>query len=355
MGFERPSPIQSQATGHVLSGKDVIAQAQSGTGKTGCFVVGTLSRLDPHLYQPQVVVLSPTRELARQTADVAKAIGAPSGARVATLVGGGSTNDDVRALREGAQYVVGCPGRVYDMLRRRELEPSHVKSIVVDEADELLADGFADQLYSVFRVIPATAQVCLFSATLSQDLMAMSSKFMRDPVRVTVRNDQLTLEGIAQYYVAMESDDDKLATLKDLYASFSLSQCIIYCNSTRRVEMLYSAMTADDFPVCRIHSGMDKDERAASYMAFSKGDQRVLVSSNVTARGIDIQQVSTVINFDFPTEPSTYLHRIGRSGRWGRKGTAINLVTPRDTRSVREVEAHFSTSISELPQSFVAE
>ena len=354
-GFETPSPIQSKATGHVVAGRDILAQAQSGTGKTGCFVVGTLSRVDPQVDKPQVLVLSPTRELARQTAHVASRIGAPSAIRVATLVGGGSTDEDTRALNCGAHYIVGCPGRVYDMLRRQRLSPSGIKSIVIDEADELLADGFSDQLYMIFRKLPNDAQVCLFSATLPTEVIDISSRFMKDPVRVTVKQDQLTLEGIAQYFVAMETDEDKLATLKDLYASFSLSQCIIYCNSTRRVETLYAAMMEDDFPVCRIHSGMEQRDRAASYAAFSRGDQRVLVSSNVTARGIDIQQVSTVINFDFPTDPSTYLHRIGRSGRWGRKGTAINLVTSRDTRNVREVETHFSTRIEELPQSFVAE
>ena len=185
-------------------------------------------------------------------------------------------------------------------------------------------------------------------------LSSLTEKFMREPVKILVKAEQLTLEGIEQYYIGLESDDQKYDTLKDLYGLFSVSQCIIYCNSVKRVQDLYDAMIADDFPVCQIHSNMEKDERQASYYAFTSGNMRVLISSNVTARGIDVQQVSTVINFDIPKCVHTYIHRIGRSGRWGRKGMGINFVTRRDARRIKEIEQHYHTEIKELPSNLVA-
>ena len=175
---------------------------------------------------------------------------------------------------------------------------------------------------------------------------------MRDPVKILVKAEQLTLEGISQFYVAMDNDDQKYETLKDIYGMISMSQCIIYCNSVKRVNDLYEAMMSDNFPVCQIHSSMDKDERNKSYQEFKSGRQRVLISSNVTARGIDIQQVSTVINFDVPNCIHTYLHRIGRSGRWGRKGVGINFMTQRDARKVKEIEEYYHTKINELTENW---
>ena len=176
---------------------------------------------------------------------------------------------------------------------------------------------------------------------------------MRTPVKIIVKTEQLTLDGIKQFYVNLEDDNQKYDTIKDLFSTFSLSQCIIYCNSVRRVNDLYDAMIADNYPVCQIHSGLDKSDRLKSYQEFKTGNQRVLISSNVTARGIDIQQVSTVINFDVPKDINTYLHRIGRSGRWGRKGTAINFVTKKDIKHLRDIEIHYATQISELPNNYV--
>ena len=184
---------------------------------------------------------------------------------------------------------------------------------------------------------------------MPDECKGLTEKFMRNPVKILVKTEQLTLEGIEQYYVALDSDDQKYDTLKDLYGFFALSQCIIYCNSVKRVQDLYDAMIQDNFPVCQIHSNMDKEDRQNSYKEFSAGSQRVLISSNVTARGIDVQQVSTVINFDIPKCVHTYLHRIGRSGRWGRKGMGINFVTRRDARKIKEIEEHYQTEIKELP------
>jgi superfamily II DNA/RNA helicase len=353
-GFEKPSPIQKKAICPMFDGKDIIAQAQSGTGKTACFSIGTLQHIDTSCNKTQAMILSPTRELSLQTYKVVKAIGNQfKNLTIQLLVGGTSTDTDIENLRSNPPHIIiGCPGRVHDMLRRKKLLPEDLTLIVLDEADEMLSQGFKEQVYNIFQYLPNNVQVALFSATMPNEVDSLTSKFMRNPVKVLVKAELLTLEGIQQYYVALESDEQKYDTLKDLYGTISLSQSIIYCNSTKRVQDLYDAMIQDNFPVCQIHSQMEKDERLQSFNDFLNGTSRVLISSNVTARGIDIQQVSTVINFDVPKCVHTYLHRIGRSGRWGRKGMGINFVTRRDTRKLREIEQHYSTQINELPANF---
>ena len=355
-GFEKPSPIQTKAIIPLFNKKDLIAQAQSGTGKTGCFTIGVLQRLDMNINKPQALVMAPTRELAQQTKNVFDSIGKLyKNLTTQLLIGGTSTEEDTAKLENNPPHIViGCPGRVHDMMRRKKLKTKELKMIVLDEADEMLSQGFKEQVYNIFQFLHKDIQVALFSATLPESLNTLTDKFMRDPVRVLVKSEQLTLEGISQHFVALENDDQKYDTLKDLYGIFSLSQCIIYCNSVKRVQDLYDAMLEDNFPVCQIHSSMSKEERHNSFREFSSGNMRVLISSNVTARGIDIQQVSTVINFDIPKCVHTYLHRIGRSGRWGRKGVGINFVTRRDTKNMREIEQHYHTQITELPANFKA-
>jgi translation initiation factor 4A len=350
-GFENPSPIQKKAIKPLIMKKDIIGQAQSGTGKTATFTIGALSNVVLEDKYPQVLVLSPTRELSIQTANVFKGIGSMmDDLKVQILIGGNSIDDDVENLKSNSPHViVGCPGRVYDMIRRNTFSAKKVKLVILDEADEMFSTGFKEQVYNIFQNFNKDIQVALFSATLPSYIYSITSKLMRDPVRVSVKAEQLTLEGIAQYFVAVEDDKQKYATLKDLYAVISVSQCIIYCNSVKRVSDLYDAMIEDGFPVCRIHSGMDKSDRDTAFAEFRTGKYRVLISSNVTARGIDIQQVSVVINFDISKCVHTYLHRIGRSGRWGRKGVGINLITRRDISKIKEIEAHYSCQIQEMP------
>ena len=356
-GFEKPSPIQKQAILSMFDKKDIIAQAQSGTGKTGCFAIGALQAVDESVDAMQVMILSPTRELSIQTKAVVDAIGSQcKDIKTQLLVGGTSTEKDMQSLRNKSPHIIiGCPGRIYDMLRRRKLQASALKVIILDEADEMLSSGFKDQVYDIFQYLPQQIQVALFSATMPLELDVLTETFMRNPVKILVKTEQLTLEGIRQYYIALENDNEKYDALKDLYGELALSQCIIYCNSVDRVQDLYDAMVADDFPVGQIHSKMNKFDREKSYREFSIGTTRVLISSNVTARGIDVQQVSTVINFDIPKCVHTYLHRIGRSGRWGRKGMGINFATKRDLRNMRDVEQYYSTSITELPATFANE
>ena len=354
-GFETPSPIQRKAICPIFDKKDVIAQAQSGTGKTACFTIGALQLIDVGRRVPQAILLSPTRELAIQTKAVVDKIGCmfPK-LQTQLLVGGTSVDEDIRLLYEHPPHIViGCPGRVQDMLKRKKLSSRDLRFFVLDEADEMLSSGFKDQIYNIFQLMPRSIQVALFSATLPPEVHQLTTRFMREPVEILVKAEQLTLEGIKQYYVAIENDEQKYDTLKDIYGSLSISQSIIYCNSNKRVYDLYQAMQVDGFPASQIHSNMDKAERNQSYEDFKNGKTRVLISSNVTARGIDIQQVSTVINFDIPNCIHTYLHRIGRSGRWGRKGVGINFVTPRDIRTVKDIEHHYSTKINELTENWM--
>jgi hypothetical protein len=353
-GFEKPSPIQCKAIIPIIKGKDVIAQAQSGTGKTATFAISALSILDLASDKTQVMILSPTRELSKQSAGVVTSIGSMlNNLKVQTLVGGSSVEEDIYQLKNNTPHIVaGCPGRVYDMIRRKHIHSKDIKLVIMDEADEMLASGFKEQVYNIFQYFSENIQVALFSATLPPYIEKITLKFMRDPVKIYVKTEQLTLEGIKQYFVAIEDDKQKYGTLKDLYSFMSVSQCIIYCNSIRRVAELYDAMINDGFPVCCIHSNMDKVEREKAYTEFRNGTHRVLISSNVTARGIDIQQVSVVINFDISKCIHTYLHRIGRSGRWGRKGVGINFVTRHDVSKIREIEKHYNTQIDELPAEF---
>ena len=353
-GFEKPSPIQAKAICPIKEGKDVIAQAQSGTGKTGAFTVGALSRVNINENFNQVLILSPTHELAQQTFTVANSLShMMTGIRIKTIIGGSSIDTDANDIRENPPHViVGCPGRIYDMIRRRHINANKLKLVILDEADEMLSAGFKEQIYNIFQHLNKNVQIALFSATLPNNIFQITNKFMRDPVKIIVKAESLTLEGIKQYFVAVEDDRQKYLTLKDLYQYCSVSQCIIYANSIKRVTDLYEAMKEDKFPVCMLHSSMEKSERERAFSEFRTGAARVLISSNVTSRGIDIQQVSIVINFDLPRDIHNYLHRIGRSGRWGRKGTGINFITRRDIVKMKEIESYYSTQIDELPSDF---
>jgi translation initiation factor 4A len=353
-GFEKPSPIQRKAIKPVIDGRDIIAQAQSGTGKTATFTIGALSHVDTTKNTTQVLVLSPTRELSKQTANVMNSIGSMlSGLKVQILVGGSFIENDISDLKTTVPHIIaGCPGRVYDMMRRNIIVSTNIKLFILDEADEMLSSEFKEQVYNIFQYLKKDVQIALFSATLPDSIQGTIMKIMKNPVRVIVKSEQLTLEGISQFFVAIEDDKQKYGTLKDLYNLISISQCIIYCNSVKRVADLYDAMLGDGFPVCCIHSGMEKQERDDAFSSFKTGKCRVLISSNVTSRGIDIQQVSIVINFDLPKCIHNYLHRIGRSGRWGRKGVGINLITRRDIAKMREIEQHYACQINELPANF---
>jgi superfamily II DNA/RNA helicase len=354
-GYESPSPIQCKGVVPILKGHDVIAQAQSGTGKTATFSIGVLGRIDINTDATQAIILSPTHELTTQTANVIRGLGGMlKGLKIQTIMGGSSMERDIEEMRYTSPHiVVGCPGRTFDMIRRTHINTSQLKMIVLDEADEMFCASFKEQMYSIFQYLDKKVQIVLFSATLPINIFDITNKIMNNPYKIKVDAEKLTLDGIKQYYIAIEDDQQKYETIKELYQVLSLSQCIIYCNSRRRVSDLWEAMKQDNFPVTCIHSGMEKGARDQNFLDFKTGVARVLISSDITARGIDIQQVSVVINFDVPKDVHTYIHRIGRSGRWGRKGTGINFVTRRDKFRLREIESYYHTQIDELPASFV--
>ncbi len=259
-GFENPSPIQQKAIQPMIDGHDIIAQAQSGTGKTGVFSIGALNHVDTSLNTTQVIILSPTRELSRQTQNVLSSLGEfVKNLKIQLLIGGTSTDDDISELKNNTPHiVVGCPGRTHDMMRRNHINNKKVSLVILDEADEMLSSGFKEQVYNIFQYLNSEVQLCLFSATMPSELSLLTEKFMRDPIKILVKSEMLTLEGISQYYIGMDDDAGKYATLKDIFQSISLSQCIIYCNSVKRVKDLHEAMCEDSFPVICIHSDMEK-------------------------------------------------------------------------------------------------
>merc|ERR1712194_342725 len=348
-GFEKPSAIQQRAIKPTMLGRDLIAQAQSGTGKTATFAIGTLAKLDLKLRECQSLILAPTRELAQQIQKVVIALGDYMNVTVHACVGGTAVRDDIRTLQGGVHIVVGTPGRVYDMINRRALRLESIRQFMLDEADEMLSRGFKDQIYDIFKFLPETVQVCLFSATMPLDVLDLTSNFMRDAVRILVKKDELTLEGIRQFYVAIEKEEWKLDTLCDLYETLTITQAIIYCNTRRKVDFLQDQLTKRDFTISTMHSDLDQKERDLVMREFRSGSSRVLISTELLARGIDVQQVSLVINYDLPQNMENYLHRIGRSGRFGRKGVAINFVTNPDVRAMKDIEKFYHTQIEEMP------
>jgi len=353
-GFENPSQIQKTAILPVIEKHDVIAQAPSGTGKTGAFTVGILQRIDLSQKTTQAIILAPTHELVRQITSVVQGIGSMmDGLVVKTLVGGTSVAEDAADLRENVPHIIiGSVGRVNDMVRRRNIKMADIKLFVLDEADEMLSGGFIESVHYMFQSLNHDVQVAVFSATMPPEMLELTNKFMRNPVKITLEAEKLNLEGIKQYYIALTDDNSKFATVKDLLGELSVNQMIVYANSVNRVIELYDALSKENFAVCCLHSTMPTHERKAVLQDFRGSKYRILISSDVTARGIDVQQVSTVINFDIPRNVNTYLHRIGRSGRWGRKGMAINFVTRQDIGNMKNIEQHYHSTIDELPGDF---
>jgi translation initiation factor 4A len=348
-GFEKPSAIQQRGIMPVLAGHDTIAQAQSGTGKTATFSIAVLQLIDLSVKHTQALILAPTRELAVQIQKVVRALGDFLKVTSHACVGGTLVRDDVRILRDGVQVVVGTPGRVYDMINRGVLYLSNIKMFILDEADEMLSRGFKDQIYDIFQELPRSVQVCLFSATMPAEILEISSRFMRDPIRILVKKDELTLDGIKQFFISVEKEEWKLETLCDLYETLTITQAIIYANTRRKVDWLTEKMSSKDFTVSAMHGDMRPEERELIMKEFRSGSSRVLITTDLLSRGIDVQQVSLVINYDLPGNRESYIHRIGRSGRFGRKGVAINFVTTEDSRAMKELEVFYNTHIEEMP------
>lgn len=349
-GFENPSKIQSKAVPLLLNGKDLIAQAQSGTGKTGAFLIGCLEKLDISLKSTQILILAPTHELVHQIYEVALEISKYLAITIMEVVGGTNVGDCKRDLDKSPQIIIGSPGRVLDMIQKNYLFTDKISTVVFDEADETLSYGFKLTIYNIIKTIPQTTQICLFSATIPTELLELSDNFMTNPQKLLVDKEALTLEGITQFYINIRVNDWKYDVLKDLYDTINIAQCIIYINSKNKLMEIYDKLITDNFPVSYIHGELTSEDRKNVMKDFRSGHTRILLSTDLLSRGIDVQQLSLVINFDLPKSKETYIHRIGRSGRYGRKGVAINLVTDRDMNSMKEIESFYDTEIVEMPQ-----
>jgi len=352
-GFEKPSAIQSRAIIPCIKGHDVIAQAQSGTGKTATFAISVMQNIDMGLSETQALVLAPTRELAQQIEKVFKALGDYLAVNCHSCIGGTNVQTDRLKLnnQDGCKphVVVGTPGRVKDMIQRGWLSQGYIKMFVLDEADEMLNRGFKDQIYDIFRHMNTDTQAILLSATMPKEVLEVTKKFMRNPVEILVKKDELTLEGIKQFFVQVEKQEWKYETLCDLYEVVSISQAVIFCNTRRGVDQLNEHLKSNGFTVSCIHGDMDQKQRDMIMKEFRTCSSRVLITTDLLARGIDVQQVSLVINFDLPKCRENYIHRIGRSGRFGRKGVAINFVTTETERVLKDIEQHYHTQIEEMP------
>ena len=347
-GFEKPSAIQQKAILPIIKQRDVIAQAQSGTGKTAAFAIGSLQLVDATKDEIQCLVLSPTRELAQQTSIVYQFLGECLKVKVTLLIGGTKVGADLDKLKEGPQVLVGSPGRVLDLIRRKQISLAYLQTFILDEADEMLSKGFIENIKEIISLIPTTTKILLFSATMPKEIVDITTKFMKDPAKILVKNEELTLEGIKQYYVYLKKED-KLDVLLQIYRGIEIAQAIIYCNSKRSVDFVSEELKKKGHMVSSIHGDLKQFERDQVMRDFRNGATRVLITTDLLARGIDVYQVSLVINYELPREKETYIHRIGRSGRFGRKGNAINFVTPAEKDELDIIQKYYNTTIEALP------
>lgn len=347
-GFKKPSAIQQRFIVPFLNGKDLIAQASSGTGKTSAIALCLLQCVNTSLRETQALVLSPTRELAMQTQELTMNLGVYMGVGSHACVGGRAMQEDTTRVDAGPQIISGTPGRVYDMIRRKHLRTNALKVLVLDEADEMLGKGFKEQIHDIYRFLPPT-QVVLVSATLPPDVLEMTTKFMTEPVRILVKRDEITVDEIRQYFVSVDKEEYKFETLCDLYDTLTVAHAVIFCNTRKKVEWLSRKMTQEQFSVSSIHGEMPQPERELIMKDFRDGKSRVLITTDVWSRGIDVEQISLIVNYDLPLAREQYIHRIGRTGRFGRRGVAISLVKKDEIKTLKDIEQFYSTQIEELP------
>ncbi|GAB6180735.1 DEAD/DEAH box helicase [Desulfotomaculum defluvii] len=337
MGFEEPTPIQQLAVPQVLTGHDMIGQAQTGTGKTAAFSIPMIERLDFRKREVQTVIITPTRELAIQVAEEISKIGRFCRIKVLPIYGGQSIERQIRSLRQGVQVIVGTPGRLLDHLRRHTLKVDKVDMVILDEADEMLDMGFIEDIEEIIRHTPTERQTLLFSATMPGEIIRLAHQYMKEPKYVTVSKTNLTVPQIEQvYYEAPEKN--KLEALCRILDISDIAQGIIFCRTKRGVDELVAGLQARGFAAAALHGDLSQQQRNAVMKQFRSGEAELLVATDVAARGLDIEGVSHVINYDIPQDPEFYVHRIGRTGRAGRSGVAITLISPREYRQLRLIE-----------------
>lgn len=351
-GLEKPSAVQKKGIVPTAAGRDMLMQAQAGTGKTAAFSIGMLEQLDTSRPGTQALILSPTRDLALQTERVVACLGDYLNVSVHASIGGRSGREDSQALRQGPHVVTGTPGRVVDNIERGSLDTRGIRTLILDEVDVMLDEGFVEAVKQVTQAMPDAQLVCV-SATFPQSVFALCCNILRDPVKIVVPVEELSLAGIAQYYVDCGSREAKIDVLLDLYGSMSTAQSVVFCNSRRSAMQLADEMDRADHTVSVIHGELSQDERDQVVAEFTQGASRVLIATDVFARGMDVQQVSLVVNVELPHDRENYIHRIGRCGRQGRKGVAINLIDGHsrgEIAKLQELERFYSAPIEEMPE-----
>ena len=349
-GYEMPSLIQQKGILPLIKKRDTIAQAQSGTGKTATFVIGTLQNVNCYENLVQILTIVPTRELAYQIEQSFKMIGIYLKIKTQVCVGGVYLNESLRYFSEfNPHVIIGTPGRLLDILSISPNISRYLKYLIIDEADEMFSKGFKLQIYQMFKYIPKICTIALFSATLPKEIIEIIELIMNNPIKILVKKNELTLEGIKQFYVAVEKEEWKLETVCDIFKTIRITQSVIYVNSRKKVDWLTNKMNSNDFPVSFLHGDMNQIDRLNTMKKFRLGKYRVLITTDLLSRGIDIQQISLVINYDLPLNKETYIHRIGRTGRFGTKGIAINFLARSDVHILREIESYYNTTIEEMP------
>jgi ATP-dependent RNA helicase DDX6/DHH1 len=346
-GFEKPSPIQEEAIPIALAGRDVLARAKNGTGKTAAFVIPALQQINPKIPKIQSLMLVPTRELALQTSQVCRTLGKHLGIKVMVTTGGTTLKDDIIRLNDTVHILVGTPGRVLDLAGKNVVDFSECPMFIMDEADKLLSPEFTPIIEQLLAHFASDRQILLFSATFPLVVKSFMDKHLNRPYEINLM-DELTLRGITQYYAFVE-EKQKLHCLNTLFSKLSINQSIIFCNSTNRVELLARKITELGYSCYYSHAKMLQSHRNKVFHEFRNGNCRNLVCSDLLTRGIDIQAVNVVINFDFPKNAETYLHRIGRSGRFGHLGLAINLINWNDRFNLYKIEQELGTEIKPIP------
>ncbi|KAL8141658.1 hypothetical protein V2J09_014690 [Rumex salicifolius] len=346
-GFERPSPIQEESIPIALTGSDILARAKNGTGKTAAFCIPALEKIDQDNNVIQAVILVPTRELALQTSQVCKELGKNLKIEVMVTTGGTSLKDDIMRLHQPVHLLVGTPGRVLDLAKRGICVLKDCNMLIMDEADKLLSPEFQPSLEHLISFLPENRQILMFSATFPVTVKDFKDRYLRKPYVINLM-DELTLKGVTQYYAFVE-ERQKVHCLNTLFSKLQINQSIIFCNSVNRVELLAKKITELGFSCFYIHAKMLQDHRNRVFHDFRKGACRNLVCTDLFTRGIDIQAVNVVINFDFPKNAETYLHRVGRSGRFGHLGLAVNLITYEDRFNLHKIEQELGTEIKQIP------
>ncbi len=364
LGYLEPSRIQSYAIPQIIKRRDILAQSQSGTGKTGAFLISALEIIDHNLNAPQVIVLSPTSELASQTLVVGKSLAIRmEDIKFSYTVGGTDSINNIRELGgvyqgktndKVAQIVVATPGRLIHIMKEYPHLFEHIKLLIVDECDELLTGSFKEEIKKILEGLSENVQICLFSATLNSDVIALSNHILNDPVQILIKKEKMTLDGIKQTYVRVQNQDDKLKVLIEMLQTIQVPQFIVYVNTKKNADTL-KIFLEKDYSVLTINSGMSKYDRADIIRKFKQGGYKCLISTDLLSRGIDIQQLSLVINYDLPRSDNIecYIHRIGRTGRYGKAGLSINLVTKYEEDTQNIISLTFKCPIQPLKKDYI--